>query len=603
MHSEDLVVREYRWRALGVFMAWVVPAAPIAAYLNGMSMGVSGWEGVRAVAWVLPPILIGLGVLYPWLFLRWLVRDALRVDAEDRPGARLERILRLPWRAAVGTSCVGWTLGGFWFSLHVCLTWQKDVSQVVLGTVIGVCCGVLLGFPIGVSLERLFLPLALEERRRHPDTALVGRGPTWPRQAWFLPFTFGSSIVSALVLSGCVVMVKLTSLRDELHGELVGEGALRSARLLMDLGGVLAGDLAFSLMWVGGLLLLPGITTWMLARRQARAARAVGEAIEALAAGRVTAPAWVSTDEMGDLAAGMDAVLARLRQLPLALQAAAARLGEASEQLRTAQVEQQQSLERQAAALHEAQTTSEEIRRTSLLAAERAEAVLQVARRSEELGVAGEASVGHSMAGLADIRGAVDGIQQRLARLAERASQIGDITQTVKDLASQSHLLAINAAIEAARSGEHGKGFAVVAREVRALSDQSLQSTRRIHLILQDVTEGIRDAASMGEQGVRIIGTGLEQMRASGESLRGLSVMSRENSSAARQIAAAVTQQNAGISQISTAIVDLAYVMDVTMKHLESTQEATRTLTHVSGEVGQMSRQFNVGAEGAPEAA
>ncbi|NTX09152.1 HAMP domain-containing protein [Myxococcus sp. CA056] len=594
MSIEDKVIREYRWRALKVFMAWVVPAAPIAAYLNGMSMGVAGWEGVKAVAWVLPPILVGLGMIYPAVFMRWLVGSALRTYAGDRPGARLERILRLPWRVAVGTSWVGWTLGGFWFSLHVCLTWHKDLGLVVLGTIIGVCCGVLLGFPISVSLERMLLPLALEEQRKDPTVVLQGGGFSWPRQAWFLPFTFGGSIVAALVLSGCVVMVKLEGIRDTLHLELVAEGAQRSARMLMELGGVLAGELAFSLAWVGGLLLLPGITTWMLARRQARAAEAVGQAIESVAAGRVVAPAWVSTDEVGDLAAGMNAVLARLRQLPLALQASAARLGEAGSHLRTANDEQQQSFTKQAAALHEAQVTSEEIRRTSRMAADRADAVLQVAKRAEELGLKGEAAVERSVAGLADIRGAVDGIQQRLAKLAESTTQIGDITETVKDLAAQSHLLAVNAAIEAARSGEQGKGFAVVAREVRALADQSIQSTQRIRRILQEITEGIRDAASMGEQGVRTIGTGLDQMRSSGDSLRELSLMSQENSAAARQIAAAVTQQNAGISQISIAIADLSQIMDATMKRLESTQEATRSLAHVSGEVGQMARQFNV---------
>src|SRR5215217_742325 len=342
MSIEDTVIREYRWRALKVFMAWVVPAAPVAAYLNGMSMGVAGWEGVKAVAWVLPPILVGLGMIYPALFMRWLVGSALRTYADDRPGARLERILRLPLRVAVGTSWVGWTLGGFWFSLHVCLTWHKDLYLVVLGTIIGVCCGVLLGFPICVSLERMLLPLALEEQRKDSTVALQGGGFSWPRQAWFLPFTFGGSIVAALVLSGCVVMVKLEGIRDTLHLELLSEGAQRSARMLMELGGVLAGELAFSLAWVGGLLLLPGITMWMLARRQARAAQAVGQAIESVAAGRVVAPEWVSTDEVGDLAAGMNAVLARLRQLPLSLQASAARLGEAGSHLRTANDEQQQ---------------------------------------------------------------------------------------------------------------------------------------------------------------------------------------------------------------------------------------------------------------------
>jgi methyl-accepting chemotaxis protein len=315
-------------------------------------------------------------------------------------------------------------------------------------------------------------------------------------------------------------------------------------------------------------------------------------AIEALAHGRTTSPEWVSTDEIGTLASGMNAVLAKLRQLPLALQASAAQLSDAGTHLRGANDEQQQSLVRQAAALHEAQVTSEEIKRTSLMAADRADAVLQVARRAEELGQKGESAVEQSVTGLADIRRAVDGIQQRLVRLAESTTQIGDITETVKDLADQSHLLAVNAAIEAARSGEQGKGFAVVAREIRALADQSIQSTRRIRGILQEISQGIRDAALMGEQGVRTIGTGLDQMRASGDSLRELSRISQENSTAARQIAAAVTQQNAGFSQIFTAIGDLSQIMDSTLKRLESTQEATATLSIVSEEVGRMAGQF-----------
>jgi methyl-accepting chemotaxis protein len=594
MSAEERDIREYRWRALKIFMGWVLPVAPIAAYLNGMTMGVAGWEGVRAVAWVLPAIVVVLGIAYPLMVFRVLVGSALRVNPQDRPGERLERILRLPWRAAMSSSWVAWTVGGFWFSLHTCLLWDRPLFLAGMGTIIGLCCGVVLGFPVCVTLERALLPLALAEQRKHPTLALKGGGFFWPRQAWFLPFTFVGSIIAALVLCGCVVVVKLVGVRDTLLVSLKAEGALQSARVLEGAGGTLAGELAFGLAWVGGLLLLPGITTWLMARRQANAAGAVGSAIESLAAGSAVAPQWVSTDEMGDLAAGMNAVLEKLRALPLTLQDSATRLSEAGSHLRAANEEQQQSLARQAAALHEAQVTSEEIKRTSLMAASRADAVLQVARRAEELGQKGEAAVEQSVTGLAGIRRAVDGIQQRLAKLAESTTQIGDITETVKDLADQSHLLAVNAAIEAARSGEQGRGFAVVAREIRGLADQSIQATRRIRGILQDISTGIRDAAVMGEQGVQTIAAGLDQMRESGESLRELSRISQENSSAARQIAAAVTQQNAGFSQIFTAIADLSQIMDATLKRLESTQEATGTLSAVSGEVGKMARQFNV---------
>ncbi len=593
MSAEDKVIQEYRGRALKLFMLWVLPVAPIAAYLNGMAMGVAGWSGLVAVAWVLPPIIVGLGIAYPAMMLHLLVDGALRARPQDAPGERLTRILRLPWRAAVATSWGAWTVGGIWFSLHVCLLWQKDLSQVVVGTLIGVCFGVVLGFPISVSLEKLLLPLALEEQRKDPTLVVKGGGFFWPRQAWFMPTTFIGSSLCALVLSGCVVLVKLQGVRDALHTSLVAEGAHGSAATLMDMGGLLAGELTFGLAWVAGLLAIPAVTTWMLARRQSNAAGAVGAAIESLAAGRVMSPAWVSTDEMGDLSSGMNAVLVRLRQLPLSLNDSATRLSGAGRHLRESHGEHQQSLVRQASALHEAQMTSEEIRRTSLMAVERAEAVLQVARRSEVLGQQGEAAVERSLAGLTDIRRVVDGIQDRLVRLAQSTTQIGEITESVKDLADQSHLLAVNAAIEAARSGEQGRGFAVVAREIRGLSDQSIQATRRIRTILQDISNGIRDAAKMGEAGVQTIGTGLDQMRASGDSLRELSRIAQENSAAARQIAAAVTQQDAGFAQIFDAIADLSQLMDATLKRLESTQEATNTLAVVSDEVTRMARQFN----------
>jgi methyl-accepting chemotaxis protein len=590
---DDKIIRDFARRGAVTFISWVALPGLNCAYLIALSMGLNSEEGLWATTRIAPGLILFFGTVYPWLALRVLASRALRHRAGDAPGERLGRILRLPWQSTVFTTYGAWTLGGLCFSIPVCLQFDKEVLRVVLGSTIAFCFGVVMSFPIALSLERQLAPLALEEQRAHPDVMPRGGGFFWPRQSWFLPFTFVASIASTLLLSGCVMAVKMLGLRDSLRAGLASQGSISSAQLLEQLGGSLVTELLGSMAWVAGLvLILPTITTYMLARRQAQGTHAVGVAIEALADGRTRSPEWVSTDEIGVLSSGMNAVLAKLRQLPLTLQSAVTQLSDAATHLRTANEEQQQSLTRQAAALHEAQVTSEEIKRTSLMAAERAETVLNVARRAEELGQKGETAVEQSVTGLADIRRAVDGIQQRLAKLAESTTQIGDITETVKDLADQSHLLAVNAAIEAARSGEQGRGFAVVAREIRGLADQSIQATRRIRGILQDISTGIRDAAVMGEQGVRTIGTGLDQMRESGESLRELSRISQENSSAARQIAAAVTQQNAGFSQIFTAIGDLSQIMDATLKRLESTQEATGTLSVVSQEVGRMARQF-----------
>src|SRR5581483_5057036 len=134
-----------------------------------------------------------------------------------------------------------------------------------------------------------------------------------------------------------------------------------------------------------------------------------------------------------------------------------------------------------------------------------------------------------SLGGLTEIRAQVDEIAQKIAQLSERTQQIGGITQTVKDLADQSNMLALNAAIEAVRSGEHGKGFAVVAREIRSLADQSIAATRPVGEILDTLGGSIQSAVQMTEQGSRAIGDGLSRVKDSGDNLRGLLALTREN--------------------------------------------------------------------------
>jgi methyl-accepting chemotaxis protein len=592
MTNDDQLIRDFARRGSLLFLMWTAAPLLICAYLIATAVGVPKESTGQTVLYFVPAVIALFGFAY--VALSVLGGQALSRESGDAPGDRLQRILRLPWRSGLFTTYTAWTVGGFGFSLACALTYDRGMLRVVLGTVIAFCFGVVVSFPIGISLEKLCLPHAMEERKAHPKFVLQGKGVFWPRQTWFLPFTFVASIVATLVLSSCVVMVKLLSLRDQLVRQ-VEAGSVTTAESIRELSGSLFVELAYALPWVAVLALgLPTITAWMLARRQAQGAGAVGTAIEGLAVGRISSPEWISTDEIGDLASALNSVLAKLRQIPETLASSASRLVAAGQELSEANNEQQQSLNQQAAAIQETQVTSQEIKHTSQMTSERAESMLRVARRAEELGHEGEAAIEQSMQGLATIQQFVDAMQVKLSRLAESATQIGEITEAVKDMADQSNLLAVNAAIEAARAGENGKGFAVLAREIRALADQSVKSTTRIRGILGEVIGAIRAAASMVEQGSRDIAGGLERMRASSNSLRELSRLSQENSTAMRQIVAAVNQQNAGISQIFSAIADLSQIMDGTLKRLESTQQATGTLEAVSTEVSEMARQFTV---------
>jgi len=308
-----------------------------------------------------------------------------------------------------------------------------------------------------------------------------------------------------------------------------------------------------------------------------------------------------SGDEIGQLAGTFARMVEKLREIPIALRASTERLDSSVASLSMAAVEQTASITRQASAVQETQVTAQEIKQTSMLAAQKAEAVLKLADRAEGLGKSGEAAIEQTLTGLTDIRAQTGEIAQRIAALGERTRQIGSITETVKDLADQSNMLALNAAIEAVRSGEHGKGFSIVAREIRSLADQSIQATARVREILEDIAAAVQGVVSISDKGTQRIEAGLVQVKTSGESLRELSSIVRENSAAARQIAAAVSQKNAGISQVFTAVSEISKSMDEAVKRIESTQAATESLKTVTKQVSAVVQSFRVeGAASTP---
>ena len=311
--------------------------------------------------------------------------------------------------------------------------------------------------------------------------------------------------------------------------------------------------------------------------------------------GDLTQKVEVTTnDEVGELARAFAQMVEKLKEVLGALQESVRLLANAGSELGTSTTEQSQTITRQATALQETQVTAQEIKQTSLLAAQKAEMVLKLTEKADAVSSQGEEAIERSLGGLTDIRAQVDEIAQRIAQLSERTQQIGSITQTVKDLADQSNMLALNAAIEAVRSGEHGKGFAVVAREIRSLADQSIQATNRVREILEDIGGAIRATVSITERGSQKIEGGLAQVKASGENLRELSTIVKDNSSAVRQIAAAVSQQNAGITQIFSAVTDQTRMMDETMKRLETTTQAAAVLKDLSQRVSDVVRRFRV---------
>lgn len=282
----------------------------------------------------------------------------------------------------------------------------------------------------------------------------------------------------------------------------------------------------------------------------------------------------------------------KLREIPAGLHDLGQALNAAVSALNCATQEQTALIGRQAGALQETQAIASEIEQSSAGAAQRAIAVLQLAERADEIARSGEGAIEQSLSGLGDIRAQVKQIANKITELGGQTQQIGSITDTVKNLANQSNILALNAAIEAARAGQHGRGFTVVAREVRSLADRSIQATTDVKRLLGDITHAVAETVQITEHGTSRMETGLVQVRASGEHLRALSAIVKDTSDFARQIAAIITQQNAGIAQISSAVNDLSSMMSNTRQGLESTATVALTLTEVSDKITRVISRY-----------
>jgi methyl-accepting chemotaxis protein len=207
-----------------------------------------------------------------------------------------------------------------------------------------------------------------------------------------------------------------------------------------------------------------------------------------------------------------------------------------------------------ATSVTETTTTVEQVKQTALVSSQKAKRVSESAQNVAQIAQAGRKSVDGTIEEMTRMRSQMDLIADSIVRLSEQSQAIGEIVATVNDLADQSNLLAVNAAIEAAKAGEQGKGFAVVAQEVRSLAEQSKKATVQVRTILGDIQKATNGAVLATEQGTKAAEAGVKQATQSGDSVKALAESVAEASQAATQIAASSQQQLLGMDQVASAM-------------------------------------------------
>ena len=207
-----------------------------------------------------------------------------------------------------------------------------------------------------------------------------------------------------------------------------------------------------------------------------------------------------------------------------------------------------------ATAVTQTTTTVEEVKQTALFSSQRTRQVFESAQRVVQISQSGTKSTEETVEGMKRIHSQMQLIADSMARLSEQTLAVGDIIATVEDLAQQSNLLSVNAAIEAAKAGEHGRGFAVVAQEVKSLSEQSRQATTQVRTILNEIRKAANAAVMATEQGTKAVEAGVRQSGEAGQSIVSLASNVAEAAGAAEQIAASSQQQLLGMDQVATAM-------------------------------------------------
>jgi len=299
-------------------------------------------------------------------------------------------------------------------------------------------------------------------------------------------------------------------------------------------------------------------------------------------------------DEIGILAGALNQMASNLREMfqktsngVQALSASSTELSAISEQMASGANDQ-------AGRSHQVATASEEMSQTIMDAAKNTSVIANSVTETTKIAKEGEEIVNKSVQEVRKIASTVSESAKLLTLLGERSKQISEIVNVINDIADQTNLLALNAAIEAARAGEQGRGFAVVADEVRKLAERTATSTSEISDMITSIQEEVDRTIQSMEYATKKVDTGVDLTNHAGDAFSSIVKRVDDLNTMVQQIASATEEMASTSEEISRDIESIAQVSRETSSNAGQTSRTSAELARLSKDLREIISSFRV---------
>lgn len=311
-----------------------------------------------------------------------------------------------------------------------------------------------------------------------------------------------------------------------------------------------------------------------------------------------------SRDELGQLGANLNTFVSQIKGFVKQVNQSAEQVAASSEELTASADQTAKAANQVAAVITEVATGAEKqlkaVDDAGSVVGQMSAGVQQIAANANTVAVTsaksteaaheGSKAVEKAITQMDHIDKTVTRSAQVVAKLGERSKEIGQIVATISGIAGQTNLLALNAAIEAARAGEQGRGFAVVADEVRKLAEQSQEAAKQIAGLISEIQQDTDSAVMAMNEGTKEVQVGTEVVNETGKTFKEITVLFNEVSSQIREISAAIQQMASGSQQIVVSVRDIDAISKETASQSQTVSAATEEQSATMEEIAASSQ-------------